>query len=118
MAAKSKGMTIAAIGSITLIMTLGNSMLIPILRAMRTELKLSQMQVSLTITIYSIDAAIFIPILGYCSDRYSRKMIIIPSVILSSIGGLLAGFAAASFNTYALLIVGRIVQGKIGRAHV
>ena len=115
MAAKSKGMTIAAIGSIPLIMTLGNSMLIPILPAMRSGLKLSQMQVSLTITVYSIAAAIFIPILGYCSDRYSRKMIIIPSLILSSIGGLLAGFAAASFNSYAWLIVGRIVQG-IGAA--
>src|SRR5699024_10664057 len=98
-----------------LIMTLGNSMLIPILPAMRSGLKLSQMQVSLTITVYSIAAAIFIPILGYCSDRYSRKMIIIPSLILSSIGGLLAGFAAASFNSYAWLIVGRIVQG-IGAA--
>ncbi|HLQ97473.1 MAG TPA: MFS transporter, partial [Candidatus Dormibacteraeota bacterium] len=115
MAAKSKGMTIAAIGSIPLIMTLGNSMLIPILPAMKSGLHLSQMQVSLTITVYSIAAAIFIPILGYCSDRFSRKMIIIPSLILSSIGGLLAGFAAASFNSYAWLIVGRIVQG-IGAA--
>lgn len=115
MAAKNQGMTIAAIGAIPLFMTLGNSMLIPILPAMKSALKLSQIEVSLTITVYSIAAAIFIPILGYCSDRFSRKVIIIPALILSSIGALLAGFAASVFDSYAWMIVGRIIQG-IGAA--
>ncbi len=116
MASKNKGMVIAAIGSIPLIMTLGNSMLIPILPAMKSTLKLSQMQVSLTITVFSIAAAIFIPIHGYLSDRFSRKVVIIPSLILFGIGGLLAGFAAAFFsNSYAWILIGRTLQG-IGAA--
>lgn len=112
MATKNQGMAIAAIGSIPLITTLGNSMLIPILPAMKSSLELSQMQVSLTITVYSIAAAIFIPIQGYLSDRYSRKIIIIPSLILACLGALLAGLSAVFFShTYAWMLVGRIIQG-------
>ncbi|MBU9714080.1 MFS transporter [Evansella tamaricis] len=97
-------------------MTLGNSMLIPILPKMQSELELTAFQVSLTITIFSICAAIFIPILGYMSDRFSRKVIIVPSLFLYGIGGLLAGIAAAWFdNGYIWIIVGRSLQG-IGAA--
>lgn len=111
MAKKNQGMAITAIGSIPLIMTLGNSMLIPILPAMKSSLKLSQLQVSLTITVYSMAAAIFIPILGYFSDRFSRKLIIIPSLILASTGGLIAAFGSSLLNSYVWLIIGRIIQG-------
>ncbi|MFC4403647.1 MFS transporter [Gracilibacillus xinjiangensis] len=97
-------------------MTLGNSMLIPVFPAMKSALKISQMQVSLTITVFSIAGAIFIPIVGYLSDRFSRKVIIIPSLILFGLGGLLAGSAAAFFsNAYTWILVGRTIQG-IGAA--
>src|SRR3954470_14790020 len=101
-------MTVAAIGSIPLIMTLGNSMLIPILPQMKTELGLSQLQASLTITVFSIAAAIFIPVLGYLSDRYSRKIIILPALLLYGLGGLLAGFASSALSDpYIWILVGR-----------
>lgn len=113
---KHIGLTIAAIGSIPLIMTLGNSMLVPILPKMKSELHLSQFQVSLTITIFSVVAAMFIPILGYLSDRFNRKMIILPSLFIYGIGGLIAGFAAMSFpNSYFWILIGRALQG-IGAA--
>jgi MFS transporter, ACDE family, multidrug resistance protein len=116
MAAKHKGMVVAAIGSIPLIMTLGNSMLIPIFPQMKSSLKLSALQVSLTITVFSIAAAIMIPVLGYLSDRYSRKIIIIPALIIYGLGGLLAGFASAKFpSPYAWILIGRTLQG-IGAA--
>lgn len=113
---KNKGMVIAAIGSVPLMMTLGNSMLIPILPKMKSSLDLTQLQVSLTITVFSIAAAIFIPIVGYLSDRFSRKMVIIPSLLLFGGGALLAGLGAAVFsNSYIWVILGRILQG-IGAA--
>ncbi|WP_090234188.1 MFS transporter [Lentibacillus halodurans] len=109
-------MTITAIGSIPLIMTLGNSMLIPIFPAMKSALNLSQMQVSLTITVFSIAGAIFIPFVGYLSDRFSRKIVILPSLILYGLGGLLAGFGAATFShSYVWILIGRTLQG-IGAA--
>ncbi|WP_449622193.1 MFS transporter [Robertmurraya sp. Marseille-Q9965] len=109
---KHKGMTIFAIGSIPLILVLGNSMLIPILPKMKTELDISQFKVSLIISVFSIAAAIAIPILGYLSDRFSRKAVIIPALILYGSGGLLAGAAAAWFtNSYIWIMAGRVMQG-------
>ncbi|WP_186577683.1 MFS transporter [Aquibacillus kalidii] len=97
-------------------MTLGNSMLIPILPKMESELNLSSFKVSLTITIFSVTAAIFIPILGYFSDRFSRKVIIVPALILYGLGGLLAGAASAWFDSaYPWILTGRAMQG-IGAA--
>jgi MFS transporter, ACDE family, multidrug resistance protein len=113
---KHKGMTILAIGSIPLILVLGNSMLIPILPKMKTELDLTQFQTSLIISVFSISAAVMIPILGYLSDRFSRKAIVIPALILYGSGGILAGAAAAWFsNAYTWILAGRIMQG-IGAA--
>lgn len=108
----NSGLTILAIGSVPLIMTLGNSMLIPILPKMKSELELSQFQVSMTITIFSIAAAITIPILGYLSDRFSRKAIIVPALIVYGAGGILAGFAATVFSKpYLWILIGRTLQG-------
>ncbi len=91
-------------------------MLIPILPKMQSELGLTHFQVSLTITVFSIAAAISIPILGYLSDRFSRKAIILPALFLYGLGGLLAGFAAARFDSaYLWVIIGRTLQG-IGAA--
>lgn len=111
-----KGLTIFAIGSIPLILVLGNSMLIPILPQMKSVLDISQFQVSLIISVFSISAAISIPVLGYLSDRFSRKSVMIPALILYGSGGLLAGAAAAWFsNPYTWILAGRILQG-IGAA--
>lgn len=113
---KHKGLTITAIGSIPLILVLGNSMLIPILPTMKSELGISQFQSSLVISAFSISAAIMIPILGYLSDRFTRKAVVIPALILYGLGGLLAGMAAAWFsNPYTWIMAGRIMQG-IGAA--
>lgn len=113
---KNTGMTVAAISSIPLILVLGNSMLIPVLPKMKTELNISQFQVSMVITAFSIAAAIAIPILGYLSDRFSRKAVIIPALTIYGLGGLLAGAASAWFgNAYMWILAGRIMQG-IGAA--
>jgi MFS transporter, ACDE family, multidrug resistance protein len=109
---KPNGLTVLAISSIPMILVLGNSMLIPILPKMKTELDVSQFQISLIISVFSIAAAIAIPILGYLSDRFSRKAIIIPALILYGSGGFLAGSAAAWFpNAYTWILVGRVMQG-------
>ncbi|WP_310170218.1 MFS transporter [Neobacillus niacini] len=105
-------MTIFAIGSIPLVLVLGNSMLIPILPKMKSVLDITQFKVSLIISAFSIAAAISIPVLGYLSDRFTRKAIIIPSLILYGSGGLLAGAAAVWFsNAYIWIMAGRIMQG-------
>ncbi|WP_307336038.1 MFS transporter [Caldalkalibacillus uzonensis] len=100
-----------------MIMTLGNSMLIPILPQMRSALDLTQFEVSLTITVFSVAGAIFIPFFGYLSDYFSRKAVIIPALILYALGGVVAGMAPVLFSeqAYTWILAGRIMQG-IGAA--
>ncbi|MDQ0352488.1 ACDE family multidrug resistance protein [Alkalibacillus filiformis] len=107
---------IITIASIPLIMTLGNSMLIPVLPVFEEEVGISPFQSSLIITVYSVAAILIIPIAGYLSDRYGRKMIMIPGLIFTFIGGLIAGIASLVVdNPFVWILVGRVFQG-IGAA--
>ncbi|WP_246258782.1 MFS transporter [Kroppenstedtia pulmonis] len=104
------------LSTIPLIMVLGNSMLIPILPTIQSELNISQFQVSLLITLFSVPAGIIIPLAGILSDRLGRKTIIAPSLLLYGAGGLITGLAAVwGGGVYWLMITGRIIQG-IGAA--
>ncbi|WP_090832023.1 MULTISPECIES: MFS transporter [unclassified Bacillus (in: firmicutes)] len=103
---------IMSISSIPLVMTLGNSMLIPVLPSMEKELSISSFQSSMIITVYSIVAIILIPIAGYLSDHIGRKKVIIPSLIIAGIGGIVSGWAAWKMNdAYWIILVGRALQG-------
>jgi len=82
--------TLAALAGVPFILVLGNSMLIPVLPQMKSALNISQFQVSLVITVFSFAAGLVIPFAGFLSDRISRKMIIVPSLILYGIGGIVA----------------------------
>lgn len=107
---------IIAITSIPLIMTLGNSMLIPVLPIFEEKVGISSFETSLIITTYSISAIIVIPIAGYLSDRFGRKKIIVPSLLITVIGGLIAGYASWKIDDpFVLIILGRVLQG-IGAA--
>lgn len=107
---------LVSMASIPLVMTLGNSMLIPVLPIFEKKVGLSSFQSSIIITSYSVAAILLIPIAGYMSDRFGRKIVILPSLVLALIGGLIAGFASWKVNDpFSWIIIGRILQG-IGAA--
>jgi len=109
---------LAALASIPLIMTLGNSMLLPILPQISTELGISAFKVSMIITVYGFIAILMIPVAGYLSDRYGRKIVILPSLMIAAAGGAVC-VAAAWFmdgaGAYWVILGGRFLQG-IGAA--
>lgn len=111
-----KRMDLASLASIPLIVTLGNSMLIPVLPELERQLRVTTLQISMVITTYSVVAIFLIPVAGYLSDRYGRKKIILPSLVITGIGGLIAGLSAWWVkDSYWLILAGRFVQG-IGSA--
>ncbi|NUU76452.1 MFS transporter [Paenibacillus xylanilyticus] len=115
---KDKKWDLVALASIPVIMTLGNSMLIPILPQIERELKVSSFKVSMLITVYAVVAILLIPIAGYLSDRFGRKVVIIPSLIIAAAGGAVAGGAALMLDgstAYWTILGGRLLQG-IGAA--
>jgi MFS transporter, ACDE family, multidrug resistance protein len=99
-----------AIASIPMVLVLGNSMLVPILPQLQSQLGISRFQSSLVITLFSITAGLIIPISGYLSDRFSRKSVIIPSLIIYGAAGVLAGFGAI-WKSYTIVIIARAIQG-------
>jgi MFS transporter, ACDE family, multidrug resistance protein len=99
-----------AIATVPLVLVLGNSMLIPILPDMVTELGISDFQSSLIITLFSITAGLFIPVSGFLSDRFSRKAVMVPSLIIYGSAGVLAGFGAI-WGSYTVIIIARAIQG-------
>lgn len=115
---KLKKRDLIALASIPLIMTLANSMLIPVLPLMQKKLGISSLQSSLIITIYAAVSIVCIPIAGYLSDRYGRKLIILVGLSLASIGGIISAVSAWQFEHYTAfygILAGRFVQG-IGAA--
>ncbi len=109
-AEKGHGWEFAAIATVPLVLVLGNSMLIPILPDMVQEMQISDFQSSLVITLFSVTAGLFIPVSGFLSDRFSRKAVMIPSLIVYGSAGILAGFGAI-WGSYTVLIAARALQG-------
>ncbi|WP_207667412.1 MFS transporter [Clostridium sp. 1xD42-85] len=111
-----KTWSIISLASIPLVMTLGNSMLIPVLPVFEKQVGITTFQSSMIITSYSLAAIFLIPVAGYLSDRYSRKIVILTSLVLAFIGGLIAGFASWKLSDpFTWIIIGRVLQG-IGAA--
>jgi ACDE family multidrug resistance protein len=110
-------LVLAALSGVPFIMVLGNSMLIPVLPDIKAALHLTQFKVSLLITLFSIPAGIVIPLAGFLSDRFGRKKVIAPALILYGLGGIVAGLAAIFLKglAYPAILGGRILQG-IGAA--
>ncbi|WP_026700815.1 MFS transporter [Salibacterium aidingense] len=113
---KDKKWDLMALASIPLMMTLGNSMFIPVLPVIEQKIHITPFQSSLIITMYSIIAILCIPISGYLSDKWGRKKIIIPSLLIVAAGGAVSAFAAWQLDEpYLLILLGRVIQG-IGSA--
>ena len=94
-------------------MVLGNSMLIPELPQLAIALDVSQLEIGLLITFFSLSGGISIPLLGYLSDKYNRKQILIYSLLLYGSGGIIAGLLALLLGpqSYNYILGARILQG-------
>lgn len=117
--ARGQKAALLALASVPLIMTLGNSMLIPVLPGIQAALGITPLQSSLLITVYSVMAILLIPVAGYLSDRIGRRKVIVPSLILAGAGGAICGWAGgwegvwtgAGDSAYGWILAGRLLQG-------
>jgi len=109
---KATALQFALLCGVPFVMVLGNSMLIPVFPQMKQAMALTQFQVGLIITFFSLPAGILIPFAGYLSDRFGRKVIIVPALFLYGLGGLVSGFAALLLERpFPVVLAGRVLQG-------
>lgn len=115
-AKSTRGRTLLILAGVPFLMVLGNSMLFPVFPKLQTAIGVGEMQTSLLVTAFSIPAGLLIPVAGYLSDRFGRRVIMAPGVAVFGLGALIAALSSTFLpSPYVGLIVGRVVQG-IGAA--
>ena len=92
---------------VTLMAVLGVSSVTPAFPRIVQELGVSSGQVGLLITVFTLPGIVMTPVLGVLSDRYGRKKILVPALLLFGI----AGGACALSRSFDLLLVLRFFQG-------
>ena len=96
---------------ITLTYIMGVSSITPAFPKMVKELNISAKDIGLLITVFTFPGILLTPILGVIADRWGRKKIIIPSLMLFGITGGVCFFT----RDFTLLLILRLIQG-IGAA--
>lgn len=97
--------------AITLIAIQGVSSLTPAFPAIKNYFSMTPKEVGLLITFFTLPGVILTPVLGVLADRYGRKKILVPSLILFGIAGGACFFA----HEFSELLILRFLQG-IGAA--
>ena len=93
--------------SITLIAVMGVSTITPVLPDIRADLGLTNQQTGYLIVFFSLPGIIMTPLLGILADRFGRKIVLVPSLILFA----LAGFSCFFLRDFEWLLFFRILQG-------
>ena len=88
----------------------GFGIVIPVLPLYAEKFGASEAVIGLLVASYSAMQFVFAPLLGRLSDRIGRRPVLLVSMLGTSLGFLLMGFA----NTLWLLFVARIIDGITG----
>lgn len=93
--------------SITLMAVLGVTSVTPAFPRVIQEFGISSGQVGLLITFFTLPGIVLTPLLGIMSDRYGRKAILTPALLIFGIAGGLSAFS----TSFDMLLVLRFIQG-------
>ncbi len=93
--------------AVTLMAVLGTSSITPAFPKVVQELGVSSGQVGLLITVFTLPGVLLTSVWGVLSDRFGRRKILVPSLMLFGI----AGGACAFVWDFELLLVLRTLQG-------
>jgi ACDE family multidrug resistance protein len=92
---------------ISLMGVLGVASVTPAFPKMVEELGVSPQRIGLLVTVFTLPGVVLAPIVGMLSDKFGRKKILVPSLLLfGSVGS-----ACAFVRNFDLLLIFRFVQG-------
>ena len=92
---------------VTLMAVLGVASITPAFPKIARELNISVQSIGLLITVFTLPGIFLTPLMGVLADRFGRKRIIVPSLILFGI----AGGSCVFIRDFTLLLVFRFIQG-------
>lgn len=97
---------------VTLAAVLAVSSITPAFPAIGRALDVSSRDIGLLISVFTVPGIVLTPLLGMLADRWGRKRILVPSLLLFG----LAGSACALARDFQLLLAFRFLQGVGGAA--
>ncbi|MFO8054742.1 MAG: MFS transporter [Bacteroidales bacterium] len=105
--AYSKDKNLKVIFALTLVAVMGVSTITPVLPDIRADLHLSNQQVGLLVVFFSLPGIIMTPLLGILADRFGRKTVLVPSLVMFA----LAGFTCFFLRDFHWILFFRVLQG-------
>jgi ACDE family multidrug resistance protein len=95
---------------ITLIVVMGVSSISPALPEIQAAFGIQKPAVGLLIVVFTLPGVLFAPLFGVLADRYGRKTVLVPSLLLRDFDLLLAlrflqGIGAASLGSLNVMII-------------
>ena len=93
--------------SLTFTSLLGFPIIAPALPAVRDALNISIENIGWVMAAYSAPGIVFIPLVGLIADRYGKKRVLLPSLLLFAMGGSACAFSTNEEMLYLL----RFIQG-------
>ncbi len=97
----------ALIFGTALMSVMGIAITLPVLPAMARAMNLDAATLGVLIYSFTLPGIIFAPICGILADRWGRKQVLIPCLVLFAVGGFAASFA----QSLSVLLFWRILQG-------
>jgi len=97
------GVLAIAVGSFALL----QSLVIPVLATIQTELHTTQNTVTWVLTAYLLSASVFTPIMGRVGDLRGKERVLVITLVMLALGSLLAALA----SSITVMIIARVIQG-------
>jgi len=98
--------------AVTLMAIMGVSNITPAFPMIVRQLGISFQDVGLLITAFTLPGVLLTPVMGVLADRWGRKRVLIPSLMLFGVAGGACGFT----QDFATVLVLRFIQGAGGAA--
>ena len=92
---------------VTLIAVMGVTSIAPAFPRIAQELKISSQGIGMLITVFTFPGVLLTPVLGLLADRFGRKKILVPSLLLFGV----AGGACMVTRDFHFLLIWRFFQG-------
>ena len=93
--------------SITVLICIGVSSVAPVLPTISRHFQIDHVKASLLITFFTLPGIVFLPIAGFLTDRYGRKVVLLSCLISFAI----AGTACSQATEFHHLLMLRVIQG-------
>lgn len=92
---------------VTLLAVLGVSSIAPVFPMVARELDVAPGAVGLLITVFTLPGIILTPVFGILADRFGRKQVLVPALVLFSV----AGSSCSLARDFEVLLILRFFQG-------